>query len=83
VLIVIRALRNVTYDSVNIHVTYLFSEDVALAKRRIDDAQKHLDGRGFPGAVRAKETKNLTLLYDEIEMIDDVYFPGARIIALR
>ncbi len=38
---------------------------------RLDQAQKHQNGRGFAGPVRAQQTENLTCFELEVEMVHD------------
>jgi hypothetical protein len=83
VLVIVRPLRNVTDETVNIHVPDLLAEDVALARSRIDDAKKHLDSGCLTGPVWTEKAEYLSFLYMKIEMVDDVDLTGAGFVALR
>jgi hypothetical protein len=59
-----------THPAHRIWLTRLAAKNARLARRGMDQAKEHFDGRRFPRAVRPQKAKDLALLYLEVEVVD-------------
>ncbi|MCZ7579916.1 MAG: hypothetical protein M5U21_03700 [Fimbriimonadaceae bacterium] len=83
VLVVVRPLRKVTDHPMNVHVADLSVQNERLARGRVNNAQEHFDGGRLPGPVWTEEPEDLAFFDLQIQLVNDVDFPSARLVRLR
>ena len=63
-------LGQVADARLGLHVARRFAEDGDLALGRVEQAEQHLDGRGFAGTVRPEQPEHLAAAHLEVDVVD-------------